>query len=71
MIDLARQAVSAADPAPLLDEAEGQLAQAAIYLPIYQDAGLVVVTDEVLGVPLTGPVQTSIFAGAPRWALPQ
>lgn len=71
LIDLARQAVSAADPAPLLDEAEGQLAQAAIYLPIYQDAGLVVVTDEVVGVPLTGPVQTSIFAGAPRWALPR
>ncbi|HNP58631.1 MAG TPA: ABC transporter family substrate-binding protein, partial [Gordonia sp. (in: high G+C Gram-positive bacteria)] len=71
LITLARQALSAPDPDPLLDEAEGLLAQAAIYLPIYQDAALVVVTDEVFGVPLTGPVQTSIFAGAARWALPQ
>lgn len=71
LIALARQALSAPDPAPQLEEAEGQLAQAAIYLPIYQDAALIIVTDEVFGVPLTGPVQTSVFAGAPRWALPQ
>ena len=45
LITLARQALSAPDPTPLLDEAEGLLAQAAIYLPIYRDAALVVVTD--------------------------
>lgn len=71
LIALARRALSAPDPEPLLDDAEGQLAQAAIYLPVYQDAALIVVTDGVFGVPLTGPVQTSIFAGAARWALPQ
>ncbi|MFT3900608.1 MAG: ABC transporter family substrate-binding protein [Gordonia sp. (in: high G+C Gram-positive bacteria)] len=67
LIDLARQALAAPDPSGLLAQAEGMLAQAAIYLPIYQDSVLVVVTDEVVGVPLTGPVQTSIFAGADRW----
>ncbi|WP_161928171.1 ABC transporter family substrate-binding protein [Gordonia crocea] len=71
LIGLARQAVSAPDPAPILEQAEGQLAEASIYLPIYQDSALVVVTDQIVGVALTGPVQTSIFAGAPDWALPQ
>ncbi len=71
LIGLAREAISAPDPTAVLDEAEGRLADAAIYLPIYQDSALVVVTDEVTGVPLDGPVQTSIFAGAARWALPQ
>ncbi|MFT4201695.1 ABC transporter family substrate-binding protein [Gordonia sp. (in: high G+C Gram-positive bacteria)] len=68
LIDIARQALAAPDPSGLLYQAEGLLADASIYLPIYQDSSLVVVTDEVTGVPLTGPVQTSIFADAPRWA---
>ncbi|NNG96324.1 ABC transporter family substrate-binding protein [Gordonia araii] len=70
LIDLARQAVSSPDPTGLLDQAEAMLAAAAIYLPVYQDSALIAVTDEVVGVPLSGPVQTSIFANAPEWALP-
>lgn len=67
LIDLARRALASPDPSDLLYQAEGELADASIYLPIYQDSALVVVTNEVLGVPLAGPVQTSIFAGADKW----
>ncbi|MGC5246984.1 ABC transporter family substrate-binding protein [Gordonia sp. DT219] len=69
LITLARQALSADDPAPMLAEAEPLLAGAAIYLPLYQDSMLVGVTRAVTGVPLAGPIQTSIYGTAATWDL--
>lgn len=69
LIDLARRAVSADDPTPLLSTAEGLLAQKAVYLPFYQDSMLTGLTPAVSGVPLTGPVQVSIFGDSVRWGL--
>ncbi|MFT4125780.1 MAG: ABC transporter family substrate-binding protein [Gordonia sp. (in: high G+C Gram-positive bacteria)] len=70
LIGLARQALSADDPTATLTEAEPLLADAAVYLPLFQDSGLVGVTSAVSGVPLTGPIQVSVFGTAASWDLP-
>ncbi|WLP90020.1 ABC transporter family substrate-binding protein [Gordonia sp. NB41Y] len=67
LIELARQALSAPDPEELLDEAEPLLAAQAIYLPLYQDSMVVGVTRSVTGVPLSGPIQVSIYGTAATW----
>ncbi|QUD84364.1 ABC transporter family substrate-binding protein [Gordonia polyisoprenivorans] len=67
LISLARDALSADDPTPMLAEAEPLLADQAIYLPLYQDSMLVGVTPAVTGVPLSGPIQTSIYGTAATW----
>ncbi|MFW0792040.1 ABC transporter family substrate-binding protein [Gordonia sp. CPCC 205333] len=69
LIDLARRALSSVEPGPLLSQAEGLLAQKAVYLPFYQDSMLAGVTPSVFGVPLTGPVQVGIFGDSVRWGL--
>lgn len=69
LIELARQALSAPDPEELLDEAEPLLAGQAIYLPLYQDSMVVGVTRSVTGVPLSGPIQVSIYGTAATWEL--
>ncbi|HMS73610.1 ABC transporter family substrate-binding protein [Gordonia sp. (in: high G+C Gram-positive bacteria)] len=67
LIRLARAVLSADDPAPLLEEAEPLLAEQSVYLPIYQELSLVGVTDQVTGVPLSGPIQVGIFGDADVW----
>ena len=69
MIDLARTALSEEDPIETLDEAEPLLAAQAIYMPLYQDSMVVGVTPLVRDVPLTGPIQESIFGTAVDWEL--
>ncbi|MFT4089038.1 MAG: ABC transporter family substrate-binding protein, partial [Gordonia sp. (in: high G+C Gram-positive bacteria)] len=69
LIDLATRAMSEEDPVAELTEAESLLADKAVYLPIYQDTVFVAVSDEVAGVPLTGPVQVGIFGGTVDWSL--
>lgn len=70
LIDLARSALSADDPIPLLEQAEPLLAAQAVYLPIYQDSAVTGRTGKVLNVALSGPIQVSIFGGAVGWELP-
>ncbi len=67
LIRLAREVLSAEDPAPILETAEPLLAAQSVYLPIYQEMSLVGVTDHVTGVPLTGPIQVGIFGDADLW----
>lgn len=69
LIGMAREAMSAPDPTPQLVEAEPLLAAQAIYLPLYQDSMLVGVTPKVRDVPLSGPIQVSIYGTAQTWAL--
>ncbi|MCR5976943.1 ABC transporter family substrate-binding protein [Gordonia jinghuaiqii] len=69
LIELARTALSEEDPTDTLDEAEPLLAAQAIYLPLYQDSMVVGVTPAVRDVPLTGPIQVSIFGTAVDWEL--
>ncbi|WP_312028790.1 ABC transporter family substrate-binding protein [Gordonia paraffinivorans] len=69
LIDLARTALSEEDPIETLDEAEPLLAAQAIYMPLYQDSMVVGVTPLVRDVPLTGPIQESIFGTAVDWEL--
>ncbi|AZG48737.1 ABC transporter family substrate-binding protein [Gordonia insulae] len=70
LIGLARGALSAVDPVPQLTEAEPLLAAQSTYLPIYQDSMLAGRTGTVRNVPLTGPIQVSIFGDAVSWELP-
>ena len=67
LIGLARDALSSQDPLPQLTEAEPLLAAQSIYLPLYQDSMMVGVTRKVTDVPLSGPIQVSIFGTASRW----
>lgn len=68
LVSLARQALSADDPTPLLVQAEPLLAAQAVYMPLYQDSMVVgVKQNEVAGVPLSGPIEVSIFGTAPNW----
>ncbi|MGW5523396.1 ABC transporter family substrate-binding protein [Gordonia sp. NPDC003950] len=67
LIDLARAALSAEDPTDLLNDAEPLLADAAIYLPLYQDSMVVALTPAVTGVPLSGPIQVSVYGTAATW----
>lgn len=67
LIGLAREALSAANPIPLLTEAEPLLAEQAIYVPLYQDSMFVGLTDQVVGVPLSGPIQVAIFGDTVAW----
>uniref|UniRef100_UPI003D8CB2D9 ABC transporter family substrate-binding protein n=1 Tax=Gordonia sp. B7-2 TaxID=3420932 RepID=UPI003D8CB2D9 len=69
LIGLAREALSEVDPIPTLNTAEPLLADAAIYLPLYQDSMMVGVTESVVNVPVTGPIQVSIFGTAGVWDL--
>ncbi|GAC47568.1 hypothetical protein GOACH_03_05910 [Gordonia aichiensis NBRC 108223] len=69
LIGLARDALSSDDPLPQLTEAEPLLAAQSIYLPLYQDSMMVGVTRKVADVPLSGPIQVSIFGSASRWNL--
>ncbi len=69
LIELARNAMSEDDPISTLEQAEPLLAAQAIYLPLYQDSMIVGVTPEVRDVPLTGPIQESIFGTAVNWEL--
>ena len=57
------------DPILTLDTAEPLLADAAIYLPLYQDSMMVGVTESVVNVPVSGPIQVSIFGTAGTWDL--
>ncbi|MEZ5209826.1 ABC transporter family substrate-binding protein [Gordonia sp. (in: high G+C Gram-positive bacteria)] len=68
LIALATQAMSESDPTSTLRQAEDLLAAQAVYLPIFQDTVFVAVTDEVRGVPLSGPVQVGIFGEAAKWS---
>lgn len=67
LIDLAATAMTESDPTATLTTAEPLLAAKAVYLPIYQDSVFVAVTDEVTGVPVTGPMQVGIFGNAVAW----
>ncbi|GAA1480872.1 lipoarabinomannan biosynthesis protein LpqW [Gordonia sinesedis] len=68
LISLARQALSADDPTPLLVQAEPLLAAQAVYQPLYQDSMVVgVIRNKVAGVPLSGPIGVSIFGTAANW----
>ncbi|MEE3852756.1 ABC transporter family substrate-binding protein [Gordonia sp. LSe1-13] len=67
LIELAREALSARDPVPQLTEAEPLLAEQAIYQPLYQDSMFVGLTDQVVGVPLSGPIQVAIFGDTVAW----
>lgn len=69
LIELARTALSEDDPIPTLNEAEPLLAAQAIYRPLYQDSMVVGTTSAVRDVPLTGPIQVSIFGTAVDWEL--
>lgn len=67
LIELARQALSQEDPLETLTIAEPLLAGAAIYLPLYQDSLVTGTTPSVVGVPVSGPIQVSIFGTAGTW----
>ena len=69
LIGLARDALSSDNPLPQLTEAEPLLAAQSIYLPLYQDSMMVGVTRKVTRVPLSGPIQVSIFGTASTWNL--
>ena len=69
LIGLARDALSSDNPLPQLTEAEPLLAAQSIYLPLYQDSMMVGVTRKVTDVPLSGPIQVSIFGSASTWNL--
>ncbi|WP_439029493.1 ABC transporter substrate-binding protein [Gordonia terrae] len=69
LIDLARTALSEDDPVATLNQAEPLLAAQAIYLPLYQDSMVTGTTPAVRDVPLTGPIQVSIFGTAVNWEL--
>ncbi|WP_262365432.1 ABC transporter family substrate-binding protein [Gordonia sp. OPL2] len=69
LIALARDALSAADPIPPLQQAEPLLAEQAIYQPIYQDSMLVGRTGAVRNVPLSGPIQVAIFGDSVAWEM--
>ncbi|MEO9327297.1 ABC transporter family substrate-binding protein [Gordonia aurantiaca] len=69
LIELARTALSEEDPIATLNQAEPLLAAQAIYMPLYQDSMVVGVTPLVRDVPLTGPIQESIFGTAVDWEL--
>ena len=69
LIGLARDAMASDDPLPQLTEAEPLLAAQSIYLPLYQDSMMVGVTRKVTDVPLSGPIQVSIFGSASTWNL--
>ncbi|GEE03746.1 putative lipoprotein LpqW [Gordonia spumicola] len=69
LMDLAVQAMSSDDPNAVLTEAQGLLAEQAVYLPIYQDSVLGASTDKVTGVSLQGPPQVGVFGDAVRWGL--
>lgn len=69
LMALAATAVQSEDPSATLQEAEGVLADQAVYLPIFQDTLYAAVTDRIVGVELTGPMQLGVFGGAERWSL--
>ncbi|MGI6796745.1 ABC transporter family substrate-binding protein [Gordonia sp. LUNF6] len=69
LIALADAAMSSEDPAPELQEAEGLLADQAVYLPIFQDTMFSAVTDRISGVSLDGPMQLGVFGGADGWVI--
>ncbi|KJR08061.1 ABC transporter family substrate-binding protein [Gordonia sp. PS3] len=69
LIALADAAMSSEDPAPQLQEAEGLLADQAVYLPIFQDTMFSAVTDRISGVSLDGPMQLGVFGGADGWVI--
>ncbi|MGB3303811.1 ABC transporter family substrate-binding protein [Gordonia sp. (in: high G+C Gram-positive bacteria)] len=69
LMALASTAVQAEDPTSVLQEAEGLLADQAVYLPIFQDTMYAAVTDRIVGVELNGPAQLGVFGGAERWSL--
>ena len=68
LMDLARTAMFDPDPEAVLQEAQRRYADLAVYLPIYQDLELAVVTDRIAGVEPSGPVQTGVFYNAGNWA---
>lgn len=70
LIALARQALSADDPTPLLAQAEPLLAAQAVYLPIYQDSMVAGTTGKVRNVALSGPIQVGIYGNTTSWELP-
>ena len=70
LISLADDAMRSSSPNAILSQAEGALADQAVYLPIFQDSVFLAVTDGVNGVPLEGPVQAGIFSDAANWTLP-
>lgn len=67
LIGLAREALSAPNPIPLLAEAEPLFAAQSVYVPLYQDSMFVGLTDQVVGVPLSGPIQVAIFGDTVAW----
>ncbi|MDL9944009.1 ABC transporter family substrate-binding protein [Gordonia sp. ABSL11-1] len=69
LISLARDALSAVDPIPPLQQAEPLLSEQAIYQPIYQDSTLVGRTGSVRNVPLSGPIQVGIFGDSVAWEM--
>ena len=69
LIDLAQAAMTSSEPAPYLEQAEGLLAEQAVYLPIYQDSMFGAATDAIVGVSLDGAPQVGVFGDAVRWGL--
>ncbi|EGD56869.1 ABC transporter family substrate-binding protein [Gordonia neofelifaecis] len=69
LIALSDSAMSSEDPTADLQQAEGLLADQAVYLPIFQDTMFSAVTDRIVGVSLDGPMQLGVFGGADRWVL--
>jgi hypothetical protein len=51
---------------PTVDEVDAQLARWQVVLPLYQDAGVLVVRPEALGV-RPGGLLAGPFAGAAQW----
>ncbi len=69
--DLATRAMSAADPANELRQAEGVIAAQRVYLPIFQDSVLTAVGPGTRNVRLEGPVATGIFGNSGSWGITQ